>query len=293
MDDKKQERKESADVALKSSVALALVPRTIDEAISLAGNLAKAQTMNLMLRGKPADVLAIILAGQELGLSPMASMRSISVIDGKPSLSADLMVAVARKSGICEYVIAIEETDDCVTIETKRKGEPQRRCTWTAMMAKTAGLLGKDNWRKYPRAMLASRAKAELMRNVYPDVLAGCYTDEETESFSKLPYQAQAPFHPAMQDDVVDAELIESAPSEPVAPSDKPLPAAEITKPVVKPAVIDPLKSPLEAIAAASDSDATALKNMLAKLPQGKLRDEARAAFYARWPQPKSTKEAA
>ena len=180
--------------------ALALAPKNIGEVHSLAEVLAKSTLLPDALRGKVPDVVVSILAGAELGLSPMASIRGVHVIKGKPVLSADLMVGVVMGSGKASYFRRVSEADDSVTYETHRVGDPEaRRCTWTVTMAKRAGLVG-DNWRGYPRQMLAARAKAELARDVYPDVLAGCYDPDEARSFSGEP----APYTPS--GDVVDVE---------------------------------------------------------------------------------------
>lgn len=185
------------------TTALALVPENIDGFDSLAERFAKSKLLPDGIAGKPADILVTLMAGHELGLTPMASIRGIHVIKGKPVLSADLMVAVVLGSGKASYFRRVGETDDAVTYETHRIGSPEpQRCTWTAAQAKRAGLVG-DNWRLYPRAMLAARAKSELARDVYPDVLAGCYDPDEARAFSGEP----APFTPRRDErDVVDVD---------------------------------------------------------------------------------------
>lgn len=162
--------------------SLAIVPRTIEECTDLAKRLAESTLIPAAMRNKMPDVLVTILAGQEMGLAPMASLRAFHVIEGKPVLSADGMVAIILGSGKAEYFERVEESEQSVTYETKRRGSLKpRRCTWTLAQAKAAALTSKDNWRLYPRAMLASRAKAELARDVYPDVLAGCFLPDEME----------------------------------------------------------------------------------------------------------------
>jgi hypothetical protein len=178
--------------------ALAIIPRTITELVSLAELLAKSDLLPKALRGKVADVAMTIMAGQEMGLSPMAALRNFHVIEGKPVMSADGMVAIALGSGLARYFRRVEESDNAVTYETLRVGEDKpKRCTWTKQMAKDAGLNTKDNWRLYPRAMLAARAKAELARDVYPDVLAGCSAQEEVGDWP-----------PPKHEDAIDAEIV-------------------------------------------------------------------------------------
>ena len=136
--------------------------------------------------GTPQGVLSTILLGRELGIPAMGALRSVHLIEGKHSLSADLMVALVLKSGMAEYFQLVESTDTVCTFETKRKGTPQpQRLTYTIEQAKQAGLLtptrsGKpSNWQKIPKQMLRARAKSELARLEYPDLLAGLYTPEE------------------------------------------------------------------------------------------------------------------
>lgn len=164
-----------------NSQSQALVPRTLDEVRSLSAQFAKSALLPADLRGKEADVFVTILAGQELGMPPMAALRGIHVVKGKPILSADSMVGVVLGRGIARYFRCVEESPTSVTYETLREGSPEpQRCTWTMEDAKRAGLDG-DNWRKYPRAMLKARCKAALARDVYPDVLAGCYEEGERD----------------------------------------------------------------------------------------------------------------
>ncbi len=171
-----------ADTALtvRESQPPVIVPRNLQEMIDIAERLAKSSLLPEALRGKVPEVLMQIMAGQELGLYSMASLRSFNIIQGKPVMGSDAMVAVVLGSGKAEYFRRVGEgTDKSVTYETKRRGQEAQRCTWTIEMAKAAALHQKDNWRTFPRAMLASRAKSELARDVYPDVLAGCYSTDE------------------------------------------------------------------------------------------------------------------
>lgn len=161
---------------------LVIAPKTFGEVQTMSEALSKSNLLPDALKGKSADVAFQIMTGAELGLSPMASIRGIHVIQGKPVISADTMVALCLGSGLCEYFMQTDATDTSVTYETKRKGAPRpQTCTWTLDMAKRAALHQKDNWRLHPRQMLASRAKAELARSAYPDVLAGCFDPDEMQ----------------------------------------------------------------------------------------------------------------
>lgn len=210
----------------KENRSLAIIPRTVDEVRALAKMFAQSALLPPDLRGKEPDVFVSIMAGQELGLPPMAALRGVHVVKGKPVLSADTMVGIVLGSGLAEYFSCIEETPESVTYETKRRGSPHSQvCTWTIDDARNAGL-GGDNWKKYPRAMLKARCKAMLARDVYPDVLAGCYDPDEAREFTAPINGAIVPLsdvedavvvgessQPQRADDIEALDAIESATS--------------------------------------------------------------------------------
>ena len=130
------------------------------------------------------QVLVTIQMGLELGLPPMAALRTICVINGKPSIWGDGMLGVVRASGL---LLSIEELidgegDKMVAIcRTSRKGDQstvERR--FSVADAKTAGLWGaKDPWKKYPKRMLQMRARGFCLRDHFADILSGMSTAEE------------------------------------------------------------------------------------------------------------------
>ncbi len=155
-----------------------------DDSWKLAQRVAATEFVPKGLRGKPEAVLACILTGHELGVGPMQALAKIHVVDGRPGMSAELMRAVVLRAG---HEIYVEEaTNTRVTVTGVRAGTGRSlSITWSMDDAKKAGLVGKDNWRKYPRAMLTARATAEVSRGLFPDVLAGVtYVPEELEEFS-------------------------------------------------------------------------------------------------------------
>lgn len=189
--------------------SLAIIPRSADELEALAERFAKSSLIPAAMRGKVADVFVTIVTGQELGFAPMAALRSIHVIEGKPVLSAEGKVALVLRSGKAKYFTRVEEADSQVTYETWRIGDPKpRRCTWTLEMAKKAALNLKDNWRGYLRQMLSARAKSELADDVYPDVLAGVHILDEIESPDAV---QQIDGHA----EVLDAEVVSETVAEP------------------------------------------------------------------------------
>jgi hypothetical protein len=156
--------------------SMGLTPQSMVEAVQLAEYAAKS---GLCAVREPAQALVVLLTGMELGLSPMQSFRGIHVVNGKPVLSADLLVAIVRASGVCRSWLTVESSIDRCTIETHREGDasPVRK-TWTSEDAKRAGL-STAVWRSYPAQMLRHRCAADLAREVYPDLALGCYTPDE------------------------------------------------------------------------------------------------------------------
>lgn len=131
----------------------------------------------------PTQALMIAMSGRDLGLSYTQSLRAFHVVSGRPTLSADGMVAICvGRRDICAYFATIESSPTSCTVETQRVGNPApARLTYTIADAKTAGLTNKDTWRQHPANMLRARAKAALARDVYPDLLMGLYDPEELD----------------------------------------------------------------------------------------------------------------
>lgn len=148
----------------------------------LAGKIAETEFVPARLRKRPMAVMACILSGQEAGVGPMQSLRQIFVTDdGKVGMAAELMRSLVLSAG--HEIWAEELNNTRATMAGRRRGqETPSRITWTMDDAKKAGLAGKQNWSKYPRAMLTARATTELCRLLFPDVIAGIsYSLEELE----------------------------------------------------------------------------------------------------------------
>jgi len=163
--------------------ALALVPSSLDGAMQLSRWLAMSSFLPDRLRGKEGDIFAILLAGSELGLPPMATLRGIYIVNGKPALEAKTKAAICLERGAAKYFRKIEDTPTAVTWETMRQGDTDpRRSRFTIQEAKAAGLTEKDGpWRLYPQRMLGHRALGWLCDDVYPDIVLGVSTAEDFE----------------------------------------------------------------------------------------------------------------
>lgn len=125
-----------------------------------------------------------IMAGQELGLAPFASMRAVHVIEGNATLSANTMAGMVKSSGRYDYEVVKKEIDECVIdFYEIRKGKRVKLGTekFDTAEAKAAQLLNKQNWQKYPKAMMFARCISNGVRTYCPDVFSGMlvYTPDE------------------------------------------------------------------------------------------------------------------
>ncbi len=159
-------------------------PENLDQAEKLAVTLSKSALLPDALRGKPADILVTLIAGRELGLSPMQAIRSMYVVKGKPVLSSDLMVALVKRHPECVYFKMLESSDTVARYATERKGEGKTEMAFTIQQAQQAGLSNGDNWKKYPAAMLRARCSSALARVVFPDLTLGVCDPDEAKEFS-------------------------------------------------------------------------------------------------------------
>lgn len=127
-----------------------------------------------------------ILAGQELGFGPFASMTGVNIIQNKPVLAANLMAAAVKRTGKYNYRVT-KHTDEECSISFYEGGISADHCVgvsrFTMEDAKAAALTAKDNWKKFPRNMLFARAISNGQKWFAPDVFNGAtvYTPDEMD----------------------------------------------------------------------------------------------------------------
>jgi 5'-3' exonuclease len=155
-----------------------LEPTSMDEAMRLAKLAFDSKQFSAY--GTPQAVLMTLMAGRELGLTAMASLRALHIVEGKPTMSADLMRSLVLKSGAVKYFRCVERTNEQSTWEAQRGDDPPLSLTFTMEDAKMAGVIKPGSgWVKFPADMCSARASSKLARLVAPDVLAGIYLPEE------------------------------------------------------------------------------------------------------------------
>lgn len=131
-----------------------------------------------------ASVLALMAVAQAEGLHPATAARDFHIIQGRPALKADAMLARFQLAG--GKVTWKEYTDDRVTGTFAHPNGGELDVTWTIKQANQIGLVKPGSgWIKYPRAMLRSRCISEGIRSVFPGSVTGFYTPDEVESFDE------------------------------------------------------------------------------------------------------------
>jgi hypothetical protein len=201
-------------------------------------------------RGKPEAVFAAILYGDELGLGPMQSLNSIHVIEGKPSMSPELMRALVARAGH-RLDVKLASNDKVVLWGKRADNGSEATVEWSMKDAQQAGLAGRGAWKTYPRAMLLARATSEICRQIFSDCIMGLsYTPEEASSIAGVEW-TDAPVEPVQtapvltaappttapnaepQQVVVEADWVEDPPYEPTIDWTEEFPGAEIQDAVV------------------------------------------------------------
>ena len=141
-----------------------------------------------------AMVAAALLTGRELGLSPMAALRSVDVVNGTPALRALALRGLVLARGHTMWLV--ESTKTRAIMRGQRAGDSHvQESVWTMDRARDLGITGRDQWRRQPQNMLVARATAELARLIAPDAVLGLpYVVEELDdSGAAASPQSQTP----------------------------------------------------------------------------------------------------
>lgn len=129
---------------------------------------------------KPEQVIFIIMKGREIGMGPMQALSQIDIIQGVTCLKAEGMLSQVFKHCPQTKLEYIQNDEHACVIEVTRPGSAPNRFSFNMEDAQKANLAGKDNWKKFPRAMLRSRCVSEMCRALFPDAIQGCsYTPDE------------------------------------------------------------------------------------------------------------------
>jgi hypothetical protein len=159
-------------------------PKNLEEALKCCKMLSESDMVPKDYKGKPGNVLVAIQMGIEVGLKPLQALQNIAVINGRPSMWGDAIVAIVRASGTLDYLNETwDEKTQTATCVGRRKGEPSDIIRSFSMEdAKKAGLFErKGTWETYPKRMAGWRAKSWVLRDGWSDFLKGISIREEVE----------------------------------------------------------------------------------------------------------------
>lgn len=199
----------------------------LQERADYIARLAPSTILPTAYRGNAANAFVAAETGAALGLEPLQALASIAVINGRATLSSDLMAAVIRRAG--HTLRIVENSPESVTATLIRADDKTFKfeVTWDKDKATKAGLWGQRGpWSQYPTQMLRARAITEVARQGASEALMGMiYSPED--------------FGATITDtgEVIEAEIVNEAPAKP-APAAKPKPAAAPSQPA-------PLDKPL------------------------------------------------
>ncbi len=158
-----------------------LVPQNFGELERLATILCKSDIVPKDLQGKAANVLLVLMYGNEIGITPAQALQNVMVVNGRPSLWGDAVMALCIASPFYEdSKDEFNEQTMTATFRVKRKGKDWVVRTFSMKDAITAKLDKKQGpWQEYPKRMLFHRARSWALRDTFPDALKGINYFEE------------------------------------------------------------------------------------------------------------------
>jgi hypothetical protein len=179
-----QTRKANVPALVAGGNVAALIPQSLEEAFRVANAIAAS---GLAPKGldRPEQILVAIMAGAELGLAPFQSLQSFAIVNNRPTLWGDGLMAVARSGGVKvkEWLEGEGEAAVAHCEVTRPEGEVIAR-SFSVAQAKKAALWGKQGpWQSYPTRMLQMRARAYALRDGCADMLRGFQVREEVEDY--------------------------------------------------------------------------------------------------------------
>lgn len=185
----------------------AIVPQSFEEAWRVAGALA-ASGLTPKEINTQEKVLVVIMAGAEIGMAPFQALQSFAVINGRPALWGDGMLATARKFGVTVKERIEGEGESAVAhCEVYRRDTDELIArSFSVADAKAAGLWKKAGpWTNYPKRMLQMRARAWALRDGCADMLRGMKMAEEIQDVEVLADEPLPSIEGAEKDRIIAA----------------------------------------------------------------------------------------
>jgi hypothetical protein len=181
----------------------------------------------------PQKALVLMQAGRELGVPPTYAIRNVHIVKGKPVCSAELMLALVRRTYGPGAIRVGKTSNTSCTVQYREQGwDGVSEYTFTLDDAKAAGVANSGTWRAYPAAMLRARCISAVVRFAFPEAIAGLYTPEELgaevvvtdEGHVNVIDVPSSPVEPLLGEipgptPIIDAERARAVEADPVAPS--------------------------------------------------------------------------
>ena len=157
-----------------------IVPKTMQEAMEFATAIAKSDLAPKDFKDKPGNVLIAMQMGAEVGLSPMASIQNIAVINGRPSIWGDSMLAICQVHKDFEWIKEYFTDDGTAVCVVKRQGLDPHTQTFGLKDMAMGGYDKKPGpWQTSRKRMLQMRARSFALRDRFADALRGLVMAEE------------------------------------------------------------------------------------------------------------------
>ena len=170
------------NIAIRSTL---LTPSNLTEAMEYAKLIASSAIVPKAYQGKPSDILVAVQMGAELGLKPIQALQNIAVINSRPSVYGDALLALVQVHPSFEDIKEwFDEKTNTAFCTVKRKNQSEHTVSFSAEDAKKASLWGKSGpWSQYPKRMMQMRARGFALRDKFADALGGLITTEEAQDY--------------------------------------------------------------------------------------------------------------
>ena len=129
-----------------------------------------------------------MLLAQSEGIHPIKAVQRYHVIQGRPAMKADAMLADFQQAGgSVEWLTESDDKLKCEALFKHPKHAPAGKTIRFGMDdAKTAGLDKKEIWKQYPSSMMRARVVSIGIRMIMPGIVAGLYTSEEVADMAPM-----------------------------------------------------------------------------------------------------------
>lgn len=189
---------------------------TFKLAYQMAQGLAQSTLVPQTFQNNPANCLIALEQSNRLGISPMAVMQNLYIVQGKPSFSSSFVIGLINASGKYDMELQFDEEE--------KDGKPYACTCWTTLDGRkvngikiTMDMADKEGWSKkngskwvtMPQVMLRYRAASFFARMNCPELSIGLYTKEELDDFSADKKKSKASLNEILsEDEVIIGEVV-------------------------------------------------------------------------------------